>query len=64
MAPPRYQSIVSGQIPTRPLPDSHGIVRVIAGEFAGAKGPANTFTPIHVWDLRLTSDERTDLSVP
>ena len=64
MAPPRYQSIVSSQIPTRSLPGGHGTVRVIAGEFAGAKGPATTFTPIHVWDLRLTSDERTDLAVP
>ena len=46
------------------LPDGQGTVRVIAGEFAGAKGPAKTFTPIHVWDLRLASDQRTDLAVP
>ena len=46
------------------LPGGHGVVHVIAGEFAGAKGPARTFTPIHVWDLRLTSDQRTDLAVP
>src|SRR5437016_5010103 len=39
MAPPRYQSIVNSQIPTRPLPGGHGVVRVIAGEFAGAQGP-------------------------
>ena len=64
MAPPRYQSIVSNQIPTVSLPDGHGVVRVIAGEFAGAQGPAKTFTPIHVWDLRLTSDQRMDLAVP
>jgi redox-sensitive bicupin YhaK (pirin superfamily) len=64
MAPPRYQSIESSQIPTQPLPGGHGIVRVIAGEFAGARGPAQTFTPIHVWDLRFASDERTDLAVP
>jgi quercetin 2,3-dioxygenase len=64
MAPPRYQGIVQSQIPTVSLPDGHGTVRVIAGEFAGAKGPARTFTPIHVWDLRLTSDQRTDLTVP
>lgn len=30
-------------------------LRVIADEFAGAKGPAKTFTPIHVWDLHLQS---------
>ena len=64
MAPPRYQGIVSSQIPTRPLADGHGVVRVIAGEFAGARGPARTFTPMHVWDLRLASDQRTDLAVP
>ena len=43
MAPPRYQSIVSSQIPTLRLPGGHGVVRVIAGEFAGSKGPAKTF---------------------
>jgi redox-sensitive bicupin YhaK (pirin superfamily) len=64
MAPPRYQSIVSGQIPTVKLPDGHGTIRVIAGRLAGAKGPAETFTPIHVWDLRLASDQPTDLDVP
>jgi quercetin 2,3-dioxygenase len=64
MAPPRYQGILSDQIPSVNLPDGHGVVRVIAGEFAGSKGPAQTFTPIHVWDLRLTSDQRTDIEVP
>ena len=63
-APPRYQGIVSGQIPTVRLTDDHGTVRVIAGEFAGTKGPARTFTPMHVWDLRLASDQRTDIVVP
>jgi len=64
MSPPRYQGIVDSQIPKVDLPDGRGTVRVIAGEFAGAKGPARTFTPIHVWDLRLASDAPTDLAVP
>jgi redox-sensitive bicupin YhaK (pirin superfamily) len=63
-APPGYQSILNSQIPTVTLPNGQGTVRVIAGEFAGLRGPANTFTPIHVWDLRLTSDQQTDLAVP
>jgi redox-sensitive bicupin YhaK (pirin superfamily) len=63
-APPGYQSILNSQIPTVTLPNGQGTVRVIAGEFAGVRGPANTFTPIHVWDLRLTSDQQTDLAVP
>jgi redox-sensitive bicupin YhaK (pirin superfamily) len=64
MAPPRYQGILSSQIPVVSLPNDQGTVRVIAGEFAGARGPAKTFTPIHVWDLRLASDQRLDLAVP
>ncbi len=64
MAPPRYQSISSSEIPTVRLGGGRQEARVIAGELAGAKGPAKTFTPIHVWDLRLASDERTDLAVP
>lgn len=64
MALPRYQGILNSQIPTVTLPNGQGTVRVIAGEFAGMKGPAKTFTPIHVWDLRLSSDERTGLAVP
>jgi redox-sensitive bicupin YhaK (pirin superfamily) len=64
MAPPRYQSIVNSQIPAVSLPNDHGTVRVIAGEHDGAKGPANTFTPIQVWDFRFVSESRTDVAVP
>lgn len=64
MTAPRYQGILNSQIPTVSLPDGQGTVRVIAGEFAGTKGPAKTYTPIHVWDLRLASDHRLDLAVP
>jgi redox-sensitive bicupin YhaK (pirin superfamily) len=63
-APPRYQAIVASEIPAVPLADGRGTVRVIAGEFAGAKGPAQTFTPIQAWDLRLTSDQPTNLTLP
>lgn len=63
-APPRYQGILNEQIPIVPLPDDRGSVRVIAGEFAGVKGPAKTFTPIHVWDLRLSGGQQTDIVVP
>ena len=64
MAPARYQSIVNAAIPTVPLAGGAGSVRVIAGEFAGAMGPARTVTPIHVWDLRFDGDHHGDLTVP
>lgn len=52
-AKPGYQGILSAQIPTLPLANEAGQVRVIAGEFEGHRGPAHTFTPIDVWDLRV-----------
>jgi redox-sensitive bicupin YhaK (pirin superfamily) len=53
MTPPRYQTLLDAQIPSVELPGSAGRVRVIAGEFAGTRGPATTFTPMDVWDIRL-----------
>jgi redox-sensitive bicupin YhaK (pirin superfamily) len=61
-APAGYQAIASDEIPIVPL--GKGTARIIAGELAGTKGPARTFTPMNVWDLRLPSAERTDLTVP
>jgi len=52
---PGYQAIVAGDIPAVPLPNGAGTVRVIAGEFDGQAGPARTFTPMNVWDLRLAA---------
>lgn len=64
MAPPRYQGIRQDQIPVVALPNGQGSLRVIAGEFAEAQGPAQTFTPIHMWDLQLTGGQPVSLPVP
>lgn len=55
MAAPGYQTIVDGDIPSIALPGKAGSLRLIAGEFDGVQGPARTFTPIDVWDLRLNA---------
>ncbi|MBT3784023.1 pirin family protein, partial [bacterium] len=52
MSSPRYQEISSKHIPEVGI-DS-GSIRVIAGEFEGIKGPAETFTRLHLWDLSLS----------
>jgi redox-sensitive bicupin YhaK (pirin superfamily) len=57
MSAPGYQSILDADIPVVALPDDAGSVRVIAGEFAGVRGPARTFTPIDAWDVRLRKDK-------
>lgn len=60
-AAPGYQALQSSQIPNVALPGG-GHVRVIAGAYAGARGPARTFTPITMLDIRLHAGET--LSVP
>lgn len=55
MSPPRYQAITSGSIPAVPLPGGAGTARIIAGDYAGHAGPARTFSPMNVWDIRLNA---------
>ncbi len=64
MAPPRYQALLDEQIPLTYLARGAGTLRVIAGEFHGVKGPAKTFTPIHVYDLHLQADRNVELGLP
>jgi hypothetical protein len=64
MSPPGYQDILDRQIPAVPLPGGAGTVRVIAGEFQGAKGPARTFTPVSLWDVRLAAGHDVELNLP
>jgi hypothetical protein len=56
LTPAGYQTLLDAQIPSVDLADGAGRVRVIAGSFEGHKGPARTFTPIDVWDIRLEKD--------
>ncbi len=64
MAPGGYQAITSAEIPTIELPDGAGTARIIAGELRGTKGPARTFTPVNVWDVRLARDADVSLPLP
>ena len=64
MATPGYQSIKDADIPSVDLPGGAGRVRVIAGDYEGAKGPARTFTPVNVWDMRLDRNASIELDLP
>lgn len=64
MSAPGYQAITSADIPVVSLADQAGKARIIAGEFEGTKGPARTFTPINMWDLRLTAGASLNLDLP
>ena len=62
-ASPGYQAITSADIPVVCLPGEAGKARIIAGKFEGTKGPARTFTPINMWDLRLSAGASLDLDL-
>jgi len=63
-APAGYQTLLDAQIPPVELAGGAGRVRVIAGEYAGARGPAKTFTPINIWDVRLNRDGKASFELP
>ncbi|MGZ3236443.1 MAG: pirin family protein, partial [Burkholderiaceae bacterium] len=63
MSTPRYQSIVKNDIPTVSLANEAGTVRVIAGNFNGTKGIANTFSSVELWDIHLHAGKSTELTV-
>lgn len=62
--PPRYQGIKNETIPVVKLPDDAGTLRVIAGNYEATQGPAKTFTPINLWDLKLKADSKVRLTLP
>jgi redox-sensitive bicupin YhaK (pirin superfamily) len=64
LAPPRYQAIRAEQMGRVTLPDDAGEVRVLAGEYRGVLGPAQTFTPLSVFDVRLNPGGVADFLLP
>jgi redox-sensitive bicupin YhaK (pirin superfamily) len=63
MSQPGYQGILDADIPRLPL-EQGGSIRVIAGEWNGVAGPAKTFTPLNVWDLRLPESATWEWQAP
>jgi redox-sensitive bicupin YhaK (pirin superfamily) len=64
MSPPRYQTLLDKDIPRVDLPGDAGLVRVIAGEFDGHRGPAQTATPIDLWDVRIDAGKSARFTLP
>jgi redox-sensitive bicupin YhaK (pirin superfamily) len=61
---PGYQTLLDRDIPAVELPDDAGSLRVIAGEYDGHRGPARSFTPIDLWDVRLRRGKTASLTLP
>ena len=62
LAAPAYQAITSDTIPTVALDGASA--RIIAGQFGTAHGPARTFTPVNLWDVRIEAGAEVALPLP
>lgn len=63
-AAPRYQTLLQKDIPIVSLPGDAGTLRVIAGSYDSTQGPAQTFSPINLWDIALKAGSTVTLPVP
>ena len=64
MTAPGYQGIEAATIPTVTLSDERGSLRVIAGRYGNAIGPASTFSPMNVWDMQIPRDKEVSFEQP
>lgn len=64
MSPPKYQTLLTNEIPAVELDGATGLLRIIAGTYRGHQGPARTFTPIELYDLHLRAGARTTIPLP
>lgn len=63
-SPPKYQAISNNDMTKVPLPNGDGEVEIIAGDYKGNKGPASTFSPVNMFNIRLKKGATTELSFP
>lgn len=62
MIPPKYQEITNDMMGRFELPDSKGVIEIIAGAYKNINGPATTFTPMHVYNARLKAGAKSEFN--
>lgn len=62
MDSPRYQAITNANIPA--LAFDGGRARIIAGCWGETKGPASTYSPINLWDVRIEGGKTVTFELP
>jgi redox-sensitive bicupin YhaK (pirin superfamily) len=62
--PAHYQDLKFEQMTKVNLPGNAGLVDVIAGAYQGHQGSAHTYSPMHIYNIRLNKDGETAFSLP
>ena len=60
MTPPKYQALENKDVAKFVLEDGKSTVEIIAGEYNGMKGPASTFSPVHLYNAKLNENAKAD----
>jgi hypothetical protein len=63
-AQPKYQPILYSEMGKYHLAENLSVINIIAGNYKGIEGPASTFTPIEMYDIRLNKNASLNLSLP
>lgn len=61
---PKYQAIKNEEIAVYNLENDSGTIEVIAGDYKGVKGPASTYTAIHMYNAKLKKDAVANFNFP
>ena len=62
--PAHYQAITASQMGKVELPDNGGVVNVIAGSMGDVKGPASTYSPVNLFDIKLKKGGKVVTHIP
>lgn len=64
MSTPKYQAITADKMGKYLLEDGESYIEVIAGNYKDTKGPADTFTPVHLMNAKLKAGAKALFDFP
>ncbi len=64
MSKPKYQALENSKINRFKSDDKKTEIEIIAGEYKGVKGSASTFTPLHLYNVKMAKDAKTEMNLP
>jgi redox-sensitive bicupin YhaK (pirin superfamily) len=64
MSPPKYQALTRELIPNANLAGGGGVVEVISGRYQDIAGAASTFTPIHLFNVKINQGATASFDFP
>lgn len=68
MSKPKYQAITNAEMAKYSLESAegrtHGHIEIVTGSYKNVKGPASTFSPLHLMNAKLQKGGKADFSFP